>query len=412
MLRSRIFGLRCRPASLCLTSFALALTLPSIAQAHVKWFQPYNIADTPISPSHFMEMWPWLLGLFLSIPAVWACIAIDRLSELRRPAGVLRAVIARIDLPADTIMRLVVGVWLSWLWLLPSPIWLTPELVAHNPAVQWLQLGLAGFCLFSRMSWVTGIGLLGLWIAATGQYGLYHLMDYPLFMGVAAYLIGISAAHSSQPVAQWLAAQRLNMLVGAMAVTLMWASIEKWAFANWSIPLLHEYPHLTMGMTPEMFLAFAGWLEFGAAVMLVLGGKVSSRLSAFVLLFIFTAAVLDFGRTDLVGHFPIICALMVVIAKGNGRLGDILSLSHRPVLERALRIPIRYGGALFVTMIAYLGFWNLFYGTGLETVMANQFSVATWLLVAVVTLWICSMLASRMTPTTQPIGQRALIGNR
>ncbi len=39
----------------------------------------------------------------------------------------------------------------------------------------------------------------------------------------------------------------------AAAVTLMWASVEKWAYPHWTDPLIAAKPAMTMGATPEPF---------------------------------------------------------------------------------------------------------------------------------------------------------------
>ena len=45
-------------------------------------------------------------------------------------------------------------------------------------------------------------------------------------------------------------------------ITLMWASIEKWAYPEWSYPLLVEHPSMTLGFDPDFFMRAAGAIEF------------------------------------------------------------------------------------------------------------------------------------------------------
>ncbi|WP_137131566.1 hypothetical protein [Rhizobium sp. FY34] len=357
---------------------ALCITMaswPTAACAHVKWFQPYDLSVAPVSPLDFMANWPWLVGFALSLPALWLCIGFD---VAHKGMALPTALTNEPFIVADRLIRVALGVWLSWLWLLPAPIWLTPELFAQNPSLQWLQLLLALTCLSRQTTWLAGAGLICLWTGAARQYGIYHLLDYPLFFGIAFYVIGISVDYLGIRRLNWLAKDRLGVLALFMSWTLMWAAIEKWAYASWSIPLLAKFPHLSMGMPPEVFLNFAGWVEFGAAAMLLLGGKASSRASAVVLAFIFLGAVVDFGRVDLVGHMPIIAALGITVVFGNGRIGALASLPSHSLAARALLLPLIYYVALAFFMLIYVGFWYLAY-TDCIAVAASNPVESLWL---------------------------------
>jgi len=337
-----------------------------------------------------MASTPWLIGLVLSVPAIWLCIALDaavkRYWQDQSTGQGLRFL-----MNTDDLIRLSLGIWFSWLWLLPSPIWLTPELTVQSPSLQWAQLGLAALCLSRRTAWLTGIGILALWAGAARQYGVYHLMDYPLFLGFAAVLIGGSLQNTSLSrlaIPGWIERNRNSILVASMAWTLMWAAIEKWAFDNWSLPLLCARPSLTMGMAPEVFLALSGWFEFGAAAMLLLGGAAASRVCAMVLLFIFASAVLEFGRVDLVGHFPIIVAFLVTLQHGNGKIGAMINLADKSMLRRALWLPISYADPLLLTNIDYICGWTISYGNHISGPDLMEFRMAKMMLIALVTAFV------------------------
>ncbi|MGV1769860.1 hypothetical protein ACQZ6B_06770 [Agrobacterium vitis] len=360
--------------------------------AHIKWFQSFNIQEQPVLPGQFMATPTWLLGLALSLPALWACVAIDAAGKNARLGRVLSLIRRPFGFKADDLVRLTIAFWLSWLWMLPEPIWLTPELKAPDASIQWVQLGLAALCLSRRGAGLTGLGLIGLWVGAARQYGTYHLLDYPLFLGFAICLIAISLDRLRVRVLASVTAHRIGLLGATMSWTLMWASMEKWAFADWSLTLLCARPYLTMGLTPEVFLSLSGWFEFGAAAMLLLGGPVASRLSAFALLMIFGSAVLEFGRVDLVGHFPIIAVLAITIWKGNGQVGAAVNFTRKSALKRAVLLPISYIAALFVTGIAYIGGWNFAYGDGTTRGLASEYDAASLLL-----LWLAAAMILILT---------------
>ena len=345
-----------------LGSAAFVVLVPTMAQAHVKWFAPYDLAVAPTPPTLFLHQGALLLCLVLSVPVLWLVIGVDHLDrrlDLLSHAG---RILNRLAPRADNILRVTIGVWLTWLWALPTPVFLTPELIAPTAHIQWLQLLISVFCISRRTSWIAGAGLLLLYIAGIGHYGLFHLADYPIFLGLAAYLVGISVQNWRCASLRQLASHRQSILVVTVAATLCWASIEKWAFASWTTPLLTDRPYLAMGFDSATFMALAGWVEFGLAILLVIGGRLTSRLAALVLLAMFGAAVFEFGRLDLVGHLPIMASLVLVITVGNSAAGGVASLSARRLFTRLLGLPVLYFAALALAITAYFGGWEAAYG--------------------------------------------------
>ena len=66
-----------------------------------------------------------------------------------------------------------------------------------------------------------------------------------MFLGVAAYLalMGMQS--------QFFGMRPLDVVRWAAAITLMWASIEKWAYPQWTFPLINDNPSMTMGYDPN-----------------------------------------------------------------------------------------------------------------------------------------------------------------
>ena len=334
----------------------------AVARAHVKWFAPYDLTLAPTSPEMFVPQGAWLLGLALSILALWLAVGMDQLDRRLGLLAHVRRPLARLAVRGDDVMRITLGVWLTWLWALPSPVFLTPELASPTANIHWLQLLLAVFCVSRRTAWITGVGLLLLYGAAIGHYGLYHLADYPLFIGIGVYLVAVSARHAGAPSLRRFARHRLSILVVTMAATLCWASIEKWGYSSWTIPVLTDRPHLAMGFDFASFIALAGWVEFGLAILLVIGGRLTCRLAALALLFMFCSAVLEFGKLDLVGYLPIIASLLLVVAAGNGAVGQAAGFSGRGVAVRLAALPIVYFTSLALIATAYISGWQAAYG--------------------------------------------------
>ncbi len=166
---------------------------------------------------------------------------------------------------------------------------------------------MAGGLIWRRTMPLTGLGIVFLFAFATAQYGVFHLADYPVFLGVAAYLIlrGLDIApYGIRP---------LDIVRWAAAVTLMWASVEKWAYPQWTDPLFAAKPEMTMGATRELFMQAAGVIEFTLAFALVWTPLVR-RTSALILAGIFVSAVFEFGKIDAIGHSGIIVVLLGIAA--------------------------------------------------------------------------------------------------
>ncbi|MDP4023307.1 hypothetical protein Q8W71_11775 [Methylobacterium sp. NEAU 140] len=275
------------------------------ASAHVKWFCAYDVAGQPQGLDRVLcPDFEWLTGLAL------LCLMLGCLAEGTPLGGALLnaldRVTARIRTDTELLVRATLGFFFVSLWSLGGII-LTPELKTDVAWISWLQLGLAA-CLVSRKTMpLTGLGIVFLFSYATAQYGLFHLADYPVFLGVAAYLIlrGLDIRpYGVRP---------LDIVRWAAAVTLMWASVEKWAYPQWTDPLLAAKPGMTMGASPELFMQAAGVIEFTLAFALIWTPLVR-RAAAIILAAIFVSAIFEFGKVDAIGHSGIIVVLLGIAA--------------------------------------------------------------------------------------------------
>jgi uncharacterized membrane protein YphA (DoxX/SURF4 family) len=220
---------------------------------------------------------------------------------------------------------------------------LTPELATPYYWISLLQLLIAMLALSSVSSHLAGIGMIGLYAYSIFEYGVYHLLDYPIFVGVALYLI-IDSLHGRQRIDSALTIARVGT-----GITLLWASIEKFAFPEWSFALLDGSPELAFGLNSEFYMIAAGFVEFCAAFLLITG-MLSARVSALVLLFFFVSAIFFFGVLDAIGHSVIIILLV------------LLSLSRNPLAERmAVRGPsstaVVHTVLFFLALLFFIGIY-------------------------------------------------------
>lgn len=319
------------------------LSLAGSASAHVKWFCAYNVAGDPVVLANVLcPDFEWLVGVSL-LALMTGC--------LLEPTDLGRAMLRSLDRATapvyahtETMFRAGTAFFFIAIWAIGGII-LTPELKADSVWIGAIQLGIAAGMLSRRtMPWAAA-GIAVLFAIALWKYGLFHLADYPVFLGVAAWL----ALTGLQK--DFFGARPIDVVRWSAGVTLMWASIEKWAYPEWSYPMFVAHPALSMGFSPEFFMRAAGAVEFALAFSLMWTPLVR-RAGAVMLTAMFISAVFEFGKIDLIGHTLIVVVLLAVL--GDRREAPVT------VREQWLLAPA-YAGALALFLATYyLGHAALF----------------------------------------------------
>jgi hypothetical protein len=321
----------------------MAAGWPSDAVAHVKWFAPYDVPEQPRLLSDVFEMIFWqpasaallafVLIAYLGRTRVGAAIlaTLDRLTGWLRPR-------------VDDLYRAGTAAFFLTLWALGGII-LTPELKTNSPAVPLLQLAIAAGMFWRPTMVLSALGIVVLYGVGLADYGLFHMLDYPIFLGLAAYLA--CSGLKIEP----FGVRPLDIARWAAGLTLMWASVEKWAYPQWTFPLLKSDPGLAMGFYIDYYMSAAGVVEFSLALGL-LWSPLVRRLSALVLAVMFTAAVVPFGKVDAIGHSMIIVILIGILT------------DREPAVRRApITTLAYYPASLAATISLYYGVHALIYGT-------------------------------------------------
>jgi hypothetical protein len=215
---------------------------------------------------------------------------------------------------------------------------LTPELTTDLVVINWLQALIAAGMFWRGTMAFSACGIAVLFAAGIYYYGTFHMMDYPIFLGLAAYLAMTGTGRS-----EILGLRPIDVARICTGITLLWASVEKWAYPQWSFPLLHAHTRLSLGFAPDFYMTASGVIEFALAFGL-LWTPLVRRLSAIVLCAMFLSAVLEFGKIDAIGHFPIIILLLAIIAD------DQPAPARSPVL-----VPSLYCATLVAFVAAYYG---------------------------------------------------------
>ncbi len=330
-------------------SIPLALVVNALlagsASAHVKWFCGYNIAGQPRGLENVLcPDFEFLVGLTI-LALMGGCL----LEGTDLGAAMLRAMDRVTRLVRDnteTLFRAGCAFFFIAIWAI-GDILLTPELKTGSLVVAAIQLGIAAGMLSRRTMPLSALGIAVLFAIAVWEYGVFHLADYPVFLGVAAYLALTGLQRD------FFGARPLDIVRWSAGVTLMWAAIEKWAYPEWSFPLLTQHPAMALGLDAEFFMRAAGAVEFALAFALMWTPLVR-RFGAVLLAAMFITAVAHFGKLDLVGHTLIVVVLLAVIADNGGKA----VLVRYPWL-----VPAAYASALSLFLAVYYAAHTLLFGT-------------------------------------------------
>lgn len=286
------------------------------AFAHIKWLASYDIESPPRSLVETVMQGPFI-GLAL-LAAIAICVAAQLDLKLRRSERV-RATLTPLARWADRcgpdVLRIGMAMAVASTALLfwDRPVYLTPELTTSARWVPVLQLAAAATLLQRGAAWYGGVGLLLLYAAAISEYGMFHLADYPAYIGLAVAMIMFSVGDRR------VDRRALDVVRFSVALTFMWGGIEKFCFPEWTIPVLQERPELLMGLSPQFWLMSAGWIEFSAAFALV-ALRVGAQVAAVLLFGLVLSAIPMFGPVDGIGHAPFLVALFVLAATPRNRV--------------------------------------------------------------------------------------------
>jgi hypothetical protein len=337
--------LRLPMASRLVLAILVNFCLANSASAHVKWFCAFDIAGQPLGLENVlcpdfeiliaMSILALLSGGLLELTVVGEAMlrSLDRVTAFVRQNS-------------EVMLRAATGFFFISIWAVGG-ILLTPELKTNSTAVAILHLGIAAGMLSRRTLPISALAMVCVFDIALWNYGAFHLADYPVFLGVAAYLALTGAQQT------FFGIKPLDIARWSAGVTLMWASIEKWAYPEWSYPLFVQHPGLSLGFSPEFYMRAAGAVEFALAFALVWTPLVR-RAGALMLLPMFIGAVLTFGKVDLIGHTLIVAVLLAIAAE---------SVPARASARECCAMPVAYAGSLVVFFAAYYLMHSALFGT-------------------------------------------------
>jgi hypothetical protein len=342
-MMTRLFKQRSKPLA---TSILGLVGTSGSASAHVKWFCAFDVAGQPVGLENVLcPDFELLVGLAMAV-----LLTAGLAEGTGLGVALLRAtdrVLAPLRAHSDIIIRAVCGFFFVALWTIGQFI-LTPELRTTAPLIPLLQLAIAAGLIWRQTMVASALGIVVLFAVAVHDYGAFHLMDYPIFLGIAGYLA--LSGLQRRP----FGIKPLDVARWATSITLMWASIEKWAYPEWSFPLFVTHPQVSMGFDPAFFMRAAGVVEFGLSFALI-WTPLCRRVAAIVLAGMFLAAIVEFGKVDAIGHAPIIAVVLAIAAQD---VAPVLTPRRRAVLA-----PFAFAAALAGFLVLYYGLHAALFGT-------------------------------------------------
>jgi hypothetical protein len=310
----------------------------------VKWFVDCNVSDDPL-PAQAVFTPTFFLFLALFLPLFYLACKAERTALGASVSGFLDHWTQLLHDRADDLLRAAAAVSFALLWA-DGGLILTPELKASSTWLTAIQLLIPAY-LFGRATLpAAGAGIIVLYACGVATYGLFHMLDYPVFLGLGVYF-----ALAVSPDAKVLAF-RLHFLRWTLALSLLWPSMEKFVYPGWVAPIAITHPELTLGFDVATVVTAAGVVEFGLSFALFWTPLVR-RLAALALILLLAAATFDFGKVDGIGHLMIIIILLVVVADPGGKPDHC-----RPALA-----PLVSGMALPAAIFLYTGAHTLYFGS-------------------------------------------------
>ena len=326
----------------------MALACPAAASAHVKWFAHYDVTVRPkpfaqVATPAFLAILAGFLALMFLIFLIDGWVS-EHWPRLTSSGSSFLG-------PHEKWVRLGMGAFLLCMWTIGRNI-LTPELHTQATWVFTLQF-ISALCIaWRRTCVISALGLCALYIYGVTQYGMFHMLDYVYFLGIAVFLAGVSIPR--------LATVRVPAMTGALAFSIMWTAIEKFVYPGWTEQVLQRHTSMAMGFPMPLFVVIAGFVEFTLAFYLATG-RGMLRFGSLILLIVFVAAMPEFGRLDVVGHLPLVAVLGVPLVGGHTALQRYWRLRRRGIARNAAVACLLYTVSLVLFFLAYYGVQRLEY---------------------------------------------------
>ncbi|MEX1182040.1 MAG: hypothetical protein WEF86_02315 [Gemmatimonadota bacterium] len=306
--------------------------------AHVKWFSDFSYADAPLALADVVA--PALVALaLLSAAVITALVPLDR--RLARTAAYLQvnAWLQARRHESLTVLRVAAGASLLLAW--QAGTLLVPEFAIPDGWLAWSQFAIVLLLLLRRTTPAAGAGIMLLFVIAAAHFGVFHMLDYVLYLGVGYALVVFSARSDA------LRGTAIPALYLSVGFSLCWVALEKVVYPQWGLHVLGENPQLALGLDLRFFLLAAALVEFALGYLLIIG--LLERPLALTITLVFFTTTLVFGKLEVVGHTLIHGALIVFLLEGPG------TVYPAPIrLHSRMRLRMAFAAVNFLLLFAVL----------------------------------------------------------
>jgi hypothetical protein len=285
--------------------FALAMSLPVTASAHVKWFSNFSFADRPHTWQEALTPTTWAL-VALSMLVLGVLVFLDRRMAESRWGSVIDKLLEPYKKQSLLVMRIGIAATLLLAW--DEDAMLMPELRVPAEWIGWVQFVVVLLLLFPATVGIAGVGLGFLYLLGIAFFGPLHMLDYVFYVGAAWYFFSTSLRSE-----KWRATG-LPALYATTGFALSWVSLEKLVYPDWGLYVLQQDPKLAMGFPLQFVLSSAAFIEFTFGYILII--CLLPRPFAVLITLLFFSTTLVFGRTEIIGHTPLHVALVVFLLEG------------------------------------------------------------------------------------------------
>lgn len=221
-----------------------------------------------------------------------------------------------------------------------------PELLAPSDLLVIMPWAVIVLLVIPNKYATRGAGLLLLLLFAitTGEYGVFHMLDYAFYLAVIFVLLFQGTKFQS-----W----SFPFLYLATGLSLCWVAVEKFVYPTMATDVILNHGVPTFGFAPETFVILSAYIEFVVGYLLVVG--ILNRLLALVLTFIFVSTTMLFGMTEVVGHLMIHIILITFIIEGVSFYRPPINMHHTP-LEKIVFIFLNFLFVLATILLIYYRF--------------------------------------------------------
>ena len=322
--------------------FGMLFMVQATAWAHVKWFSDFSFGDKPLTLNQSVDMTFILLAL-LSMAVIGGMVYLDRrLAEspwYNRVNNWLKSQ----STYSLTVMRVAAGAVLLLSW--QADAMLVPELSIATAWIGWFQFILAFLLLFRKTVPLAGLGLIALYGLGIYEFGIFHMLDYPMYAGTGYYFL---VSGSSKENIRGTALPVLYLTVG---FSLCWVALEKVVYPEWGLYVLQQNPQLAMGLDLDFFLIGAAFVEFSLGYLLII--CLLQRPLALVITLVFFTTTLVFGKLEVIGHTLIHGALIVFLFEGPGNRYRAPITFHKKLKLRAAFASVNFALLLAILLLGY-----------------------------------------------------------